>query len=85
MPRNRQRKNEIHLWAAVTTDLIVVDVCVLVAVVDDDIRLLRFECRDLLAAFWADDARIVDHGAAVLAKFCVLLRRTAGRAGDGIL
>lgn len=85
MPRNRQRKNEIHLWAAVTTDLIVVDVCVLVAVVDDDIRLPRLECRDLLAAFWADDACIVDHGAAVLAKFCVLLRRTAGRAGDGVL
>ena len=65
--------------------MIVVDVCVLVAVVDDDIRLLRFEFRDLLASFWADDARIVDHGATVLAKFCVLLRRTAGRAGDGIL
>lgn len=46
------------LGTAVTTGLIVVDVCVLVAVVDDDIRLLRFECRDLLAAFWADDARI---------------------------
>ena len=62
-----------------------VDVCVLVTVDDDDIRLLRLEGRDLLAAFWADDARIVDHGAAVLAKFCVLLRRTSGRAGDGVL
>ena len=36
-----------------------------------DGRKLRLECRDLLAAFWADDARIVDHGATVLAKFCV--------------
>ena len=62
-----------------------VDVCVLVTVVDDDIRLLRLEGRDLLAAFWADDARIVDHGAAVLVKFCVLMQRTSGRAGDGVL
>ena len=59
--------------------MIVVDVCVLVAVVDDDIRLLRLEGRDLLAGFWADDARIVDHGAAVLAKFLSF----CGAAQDG--
>lgn len=60
--------NPLVFGAAIPADLIYVGICVVVGVIDDDLRLLLFQLCDLLPTLGADDTLFVDWLSAVLAE-----------------